>query len=99
MFKKNDKVLVRMWDEMLSDERIQQDHKGNLFEKDKPCNSFVKDMKRYCGSSAIVAEVTEDGGFYLMFRDEEIPLFVFRDWMLEEAEGSVKVIFVRRDDE
>ena len=99
MFKKNDKVFVREWNEMLADERVKQDHKGDLFEKDKPGNSFVKDMKRYCGSAAIIAEVTDDGGFYLMFHDEEIPLYVFRDWMLEEAEGSVKVIFVGRDDD
>ncbi len=98
MFKKNDKVFVRAWQEMLEDERVLQDHNGNLYEKDKLSNSFVKDMNRYCGSPAVVEEVTADGGYYLRFGDE-IPLYVFRDWMLEEAEGSVKVYFVGSGDE
>ena len=98
MFKKNDKVFVRAWQEMLEDESVVQDYKGNLCEKDKLSNSFVKDMKRYCGSPAVVEEVTADGGYYLRFKDDEIPLYVFRDWMIEEAEGSVTVYFVRSEE-
>lgn len=97
MFKKNDKVFVRAWDEMLADERVREDQNGNLCEKDKLSNSFVKDMKRYCGSPAVVNEVTADGGYYLRFKNDEISLYVFRDWTLEEAEDSVKVYFVRGD--
>lgn len=79
---------------MLADERVLQDHNGNLYEKDKPSKSFMKDMKRYCGSAAVVIENTEDGGVYLAFGEEK-PGYIFRDWMLEEADRSVNVIFVR----
>ena len=98
-FNVGDKVHVKLWDEMLGDERVREDHRGNLFEADKPGNSFVKDMKRYCGSAAVVEEVTEDGGYYLRFKNDEIPLYLFRDWMLKEADGSVKVFFVSGGDE
>ena len=97
-YEKGDKVYVRAWQEMQEDERVLRDHKGNLYEKDKPGNSFVKSMRRYCGSAAEIDEVTEDGGFRLVFGDYEKPGYIFREWAIEPGEKSVTVYIVEKGD-
>ena len=98
-FNVGDKVFVKLWDEMMEDKRVQEDHKGNLFEKDKPQYSFNKGMKRFCGSAALVKEITDKGEIYLFFDSFENVGYMFREWMLEPAEEKRTVFIVSGGDE
>ena len=97
-FNVGDKVFVKLWDEMLEDENVAIDHRGDICERGTSY-SFNKGMKRFCGSAALVKEITNKGEIYLFFDSFENVGYMFREWMLEPAEEKRTVFIVSVGDE
>lgn len=92
-----DKVFVKAWDEMAESKDVVLDSRGDLREKGTSY-SFTKYMKRYCGSAAIVTEISENGEISLFFDGFENTGFKFREWMLEAEDKTIKVFMVTNGD-
>ena len=96
--KTGDKVTIKTWDEMAGKENIILDSRGSLCEKGTSY-SFTKYMKRFCGSAAIVTDVSDNGEISLFFDEFENANFKFREWMLDLEERSITVFMVTNDEE
>lgn len=81
-FKVGDKVSVKTWNEMLENERVQLDHRGDIWETGRSY-TFGKRMRRFCGRVAIVREINLNNEIKLCFNEFGDVEFIFRDWMLE----------------
>ena len=96
-FNVGDKILVKTWNEMLENERVQLDHRGDLYEKGTSY-SFNKDMKKFCGRMAVILSVSEKIEFKLFFDEFEGVEFLFRDWMMEAEDKTIKVFMVTNEE-
>ena len=89
-FKKGDRVKVKSWRTMAEDSRVHIDGTGAISELMAPY-SFSRVMgQKYCKcTAAVVAESKEKEELLLLFDGEERPEpYIFREWMLEEAEDG-----------
>ena len=81
MFKKDDKVRIKRWKEMMQVDGIQVDASGDLKEVGTG-HSFTKDMRKFCSMSALVVSVDEHG-IELYINDFGLVNNRFYEWMLE----------------